>query len=93
MPVILVQVLAWFAASLVARMLMGAGLALYSISWVNTLVANAQAEIEQGFSSLPADVFSLLATLKVPQAISVIFSALVIVGTIKTAKVILGKAT
>ena len=88
----LVPILIAFASSLVARMLMGAGLALFTYNWVQGLVEDAQNEMMGLFNNIPSDLLGLLSILKIPQALSVILSAIGIAAFVKASKVFLGKA-
>ncbi len=93
MPAILVTILIAFTSSLVARLLLGAGLAFLSYTWVTDLVEQAQNEMMGLFNNLPSDVLGLISILKIPQALSVIMSAIAISAFIKTSKVFLGRAS
>ncbi len=88
----LVPVLIAFASSLVARMLMGAGLAFFTYNWIMGLVEDAQNEMMGLFNNIPSDLLGLLSILKIPQALSVILSAIGIAAFVKASKVFLGKA-
>ena len=93
MPAILVTILSVFARSLIARMLLGAGLAFFTHNWIMGLVEDAQNEMIGMFNNIPSDLLGLLSILKIPQALSVILSAIGIAAFIKTSKVFLGRAT
>lgn len=93
MPAILVTILIAFTSSLVARLLLGAGLAFLSYTWVTDLVEQLQNEMIGLFNNLPSDVLGLISILKIPQALSVIMSAIAISAFIKTSKVFLGRAS
>ncbi len=88
----IIQILMAFAGSLVARLLLGASLALFTYDFVDDLVTQAQQEIQGLLGSLPSDILGLVSLLKIPQSLSVVMSALGIAAFIKTAKVYLGKA-
>ncbi|USA44941.1 DUF2523 domain-containing protein [Acinetobacter sp. C26M] len=91
MPALLITILTAFASSLVARLLLGAGLAFVTYNWINDIVANIQLEIGHLFNGLPADFLGLISILKIPQAVSVVVSALGLAAFIKTSKVFLGR--
>ncbi len=93
MPAVLITILTAFASSLVARMLLGAGLAIFTYNFVDDLVLQAQNEMHGLLNNLPSDIIGLISILKVPQALSVIMSALGVAAFIKTSKVFLGRAT
>ncbi len=88
----IIQILMDFACSLVARLLLGASLALVTYDFVDDLVTQAQQEMQGLLGSLPSDILGLVSLLKIPQSLSVVMSALGIAAFIKTAKVYLGKA-
>lgn len=92
MPAILIAILTAFASSLVARLMLGAGLAFFTYNWIDGVVLDAQTEISHLFNGLPADLFGLVSIMKIPQAISVVVSALGVAAFIKTSKVFLGIA-
>lgn len=91
MPAMLITILSAFAGSLVARLILGAGLAFLTYNWINDLVLNIQVEIGHLFNGLPADFLGLISILKIPQAVSVVVSALGLAAFIKTSKVVLGR--
>jgi hypothetical protein len=93
MPAILITILASFASSLVARLLLGAGLAFLSFNWINDLVLLAQNEMMGLMNNLPSDILGLISILRIPQALSVVMSAMGIAAFIKTSKVFLGRST
>lgn len=88
----LVPILIAFASSLVARLLLGAGLAFFTYDWVNDLVLEIQNTMNGLFNNIPADLFGLLSILKIPQALSVVISAIGIAAFIKASKLALGRA-
>ena len=92
MPTLLITILTAFASSLVAKLMLGAGLAFLSYTWVNDLVAQAQSQMLGLYSNLPADIVGILGILKIPQALSVVMSAIGTASFIKTSKLALGKA-
>lgn len=93
MPAIIITILTAFASSLVARLLLGAGLAFFTYDWIQDLVQGAQNQMQGFLNNLPADVLGLISILKVPQALSVVMSAMGIAAFIKASKVFLGKAS
>jgi len=92
MPAVLITILAAFASSLVAKLLLGAGLAFLSYTFINDLVAEAQNAMLGLYGNIPADILGVLGILKIPQALSVIMSAIGIAAFIKSSKMALGKA-
>ena len=93
MPAAIVVILTAFASSLVARLLLGAGLAIFTYNFIDDIVVQAQNEMSGLLNNLPSDVLGLVSILKIPQALSVIVSALGVAAFIKTSKVVLGRAS
>ena len=91
MPAVLVAILSAFASSLVARLLIGAGLAVFTYNFVDDLVIVAQDAMGDLLYSLPSDIIGLISILKIPQGLSVIMSAMGFVAFIKSAKIFLGR--
>ncbi len=91
MPAILITILAAFASSLVAKLMLGAGLAFLSYTFINDLVGQAQAAMLGLYSNIPANIMGVLGILKIPQALSVVMSAIGTAAFIKSSKLALGK--
>lgn len=91
MPAILVTILAAFASSLVAKLLLGAGLAFVSYTFINDMVSAAQSEMLGLYGNLPSNIIGVLGLLKIPQALSVLMSAIGTAAFIKSSKLALGK--
>ncbi|BFM35352.1 DUF2523 domain-containing protein [Acinetobacter towneri] len=92
MPQLLITILAAFASSLVAKLLLGAGLAFISYTFINDLVMQAQNAMLGLYNNVPADIVGIMGILKIPQALSVIMSAIGTAAFIKSSKLALGKA-
>lgn len=92
MPQLLITILAAFASSLVAKLLLGAGLAFISYTFINDLVMQAQNVMLGLYNNVPADIMGIMGILKIPQALSVIMSAIGTAAFIKSSKLALGKA-
>ena len=90
MPAILIKILTMFLGSVVAKVLLGAGLAFVSYTFVNDLVAQAQTQMMNLYGGLPSDILGVLGILKIPQALSVIMSAIGTASFIKTSKIAIG---
>lgn len=91
MPAILITILAAFASSLVAKLMLGAGLVFLSYTFINDLVGQAQAGMLGLYSNIPANIMGVLGILKIPQALSVVMSAIGTAAFIKSSKLALGK--
>ena len=96
MPAFLLRLAMWFAASFassfILKILLGAGLAVFTYSKVDDLISAAQNQMQGLYGNLPADVLGVLVILKIPQSLSVIMSAMGIAAFIKMSKVFIGKA-
>lgn len=88
----LISILIAFASSVVARVLLGAGLAIVTYNFVDDLVSMAQNAMGDLLYSLPSDVIGIISILKIPQGLSVIMSAIGFAAFIKSAKVFLGRS-
>lgn len=91
MPQILITILAAFPSSLVAKLLLGAGLAFISYTFINDLVMQAQNAMLGLYNNVPADIMGIMGILKIPQSLSVIMSAIGTAASIKSSKLALGK--
>ena len=91
MPAILITILAAFASSLVARLMLGAGLAFLSYTFINDLVVQAQGAMLGLYSNIPSNIMGVLGILKIPQALSVVMSAIGTAAFIKSSKLAIGK--
>lgn len=92
MPQLLITILAAFASSLIAKLLLGAGLAFISYTFINDLVMQAQNAMLGLYNNVPADIMGIMGILKIPQSLSVIMSAIGTAAFIKSSKLALGKA-
>lgn len=90
--VYIIPILIAFASSLVARLLLGAGLAFFTYRQIDSIVAHIQNEIGNLLGGLPADVLGLISIMKIPQSLSVVLSALGLAAFIKSSKMFLGRA-
>lgn len=90
---ILIPLLTWFLRSLIIRAFIGAGLALVTYKYSDDLIDKAIQHVQGLWGTLPSNVMQLLSIACVPQAISVILSAMAVSAGIKTAKVAIGKAS
>lgn len=90
MPAIIIGIITALLSSIVVKVLLGAGLAFVSYTFVNDLVAQAQSQMMNLYGGLPSDILGVLGILKIPQALSVIISAIGTASFIKTAKIAIG---
>ena len=91
MPVILVNILIYFASSLVARMLLGAGLGIISYNFIDTLMQNLQDALLAALNGFPADIVGIIGLLRIDFYLSIILSAMTMAAFIKSSKIALGK--
>lgn len=92
MPAILIGIFVGIASRLVARLLIGAGLTLITFNFINGLCERLESMLRGYLYSLPSDFLYIVQTLKFDFYLSVVISAYSIAGSIKSAKVFLGKA-
>ena len=92
MPAVLITIIGPVLSSLLFRVLAGGMLAILSYNWVNDLVAQAQDRMYGLLNNIPAAMFGAISILQVPQALSIVMSAIGIATFIRTAKVVIGKA-
>jgi hypothetical protein len=92
MAALIIPILVAFATSLIARMLLGAGLAFFTYTWITDQIVNAHQQMLGLFNNIPADLLGLMSILKIPQGLSVVMSAMGVVAFIKAAKVYLGRS-
>lgn len=90
MPAILITILTSFAASLLARVLLGAGLTIYTYKTINDLVSTLQSHLAKYLYALPADALAYIHMLKFDFYVSALLSAYAIVAFVKTSKVFIG---
>lgn len=93
MPAVLIVILTTLIGSVIARVLLGAGLAIFTYNWIQGEIADAQSAVGSLLGSLPADVVGLIGLAKIPQALSVVMSAIGVAAFIKTSKIFIGKAS
>ena len=91
MPAVLIAILLAFVKSLLPRLLLGAGLAFVSYTFINVLVSQAQTAMLGLWGNIPSDIIGVFGILKIPQALSVLISAIGIAAFIKSSKLALGK--
>lgn len=89
MAAMLIRILGFFSKSLVAKLLIGSSLAFVSYTFINDLVMQAQNAMLGLYNNVPADIMGIMGILKIPQALSVIMSAIATAAFIRTSKVAL----
>lgn len=87
MAAMLLRILGFLSESLVAKLLIGSSLAFLSYTFVNDLVLDAQNQMIGLYGNLPANIIGVLGILKIPQALSIIMSAIATAAFIRTSKV------
>lgn len=92
MPAVIAFILTTLISSLIARVLLGAGLSILTYTFINDLVLDAQNAMGTALYSLPANVLALIRLFKIDFALSIIMSAMGIAAFVKSAKIIVGKA-
>ena len=93
MPYVIGIILSSIISSFLARVFLGAGLALLTYPFVsdllNSLIDSAQTNINQ----LPAFALSMMKLLELDKCVSIILSAVQVLIYVKLAKVIVGVST
>lgn len=90
MPAIIFRILSMILGSIIAKVLLGAGLAFVTYGFINDLVSEAQNQMIGLMNNIPADILGVLSILKIPQALSIIMSAIGMAAFIKTSKIAIG---
>lgn len=88
-----VPLLTWIAGSLLARVLVGAGLSLASMAFVGGLIDSALANVQAIWGGLPGGVSAILGLSGFGSALSLIGGAIVARGVIVSAGVLLKKVS
>ena len=91
MPLALVPILIWFASSLVARVLLGAGLGFITFQFLTTVTDNLKNAVISTVSGLPADIVNIIGLLNLDMYLSIVLSAMTMAAFIKASKLALGK--
>lgn len=92
MAKLLTFILTSLVSSLIARLLLGAGLSIVTYKFINDLVDQAKFAIGSALHSLPSDVLSFIQLLKIDLCLSILMSAIAIAAYIKSAKIFIGKS-
>ena len=93
MPAILVTILSVFARSLIARMLLGAGLTIFTYNFVDDLVLQAQNEMHGLLNNLPSDIIGLISILKISSSFKCYHVCIGYCCFYQNIKSLLGRAT
>lgn len=92
MPVFLYSALAWFASNLIAKVLIGAGLGIYSYhlisDFTDDMINNIVNQVNSGVS---ADLLQILSLGGFITALNTIISAMTIVGYFMAIKLVVGR--
>lgn len=92
MPAAIIAIVTLLARTFVARLLVGAGLAVVSFTFINDLVTDLQNRLQGYLNDLPSDVLYVIDLLNFDFYLSVLMSAYGLAISIKSAKMFLGKA-
>lgn len=92
MAKLLTFILTSLVSSLIARLLLGAGLSIVTYKFINDLVDQSKLAIGSALHSLPSDVLSFIQLLKIDLCLSILMSAIAIAAYIKSAKIFIGKS-
>ena len=92
MPAVIIAIVTLIARHLIARLLVGAGLAIISFSFINGLCSRLESQLRGYLYSIPSDFLYIVQILNFDFYLSVLMSAYSLAISIKTAKVFIGKA-
>ena len=92
MPIFLASLASYLVSAIIFRFFVSTGLSIITYYFINDLIDKAKQQVQSAFYGLPSDVLSLIHLYKIDQCVSIIFSALIIVAFVKTAKIAIGKA-
>lgn len=94
MPAFLYSALAWFASNLLAKVLIGAGLGIYSYhlisDFTNDMIDNL---VNQMNSGIGADLLQVLSIGGFITALNTLLSAVTIVGYFMAVKLVVGRSS
>lgn len=93
MPYVLGIILTSLISSLIARVLLGAGLTLVTFPFVSDLLDGLINSAQTNLNHLPAFALSFLKLLQVDKCLSIVLSAVQVLIYVKLAKVIVGIST
>lgn len=93
MPYVLGIILTSLISSVIARILLGAGLTLVTFPYISDLLDQLIQSAQSSLNYLPAFALSFLKLLQVDKCISIILSAVQVLIYVKLAKVIVGVST
>lgn len=93
MPYIIGVLLTSLVSSLIARVLLGAGLTLVTFPFVSDLLDDLISSAQSSLNQLPAFALGILAVLEIDVCISIILSAVQVLVFVKLAKTIVGVST
>lgn len=93
MPMLLIRILTWFSASLVARMLTGAGLAFMNMQFISTIFSMIESEVKMYASGASYNVLVAMHLFEIDFLISVMLSAFYVRTLLMGAQIFLTKAT
>lgn len=88
---LLAMVLTSLIASLLARVLLGAGLTFFTYNWVNDVLNDLIAQAQTSINQLPAFALSILNLWGIDVCIAMMLSTVQILIFVKVARVFVGK--
>lgn len=93
MPAFLYGALSWFATNLLAKVLVGAGLGIYSYSIVSDFTEDLLNKVVAQFqSSVASEIVQILSIFGFIEVINTIFAAVTIVGYFMSIKLVFGRS-
>lgn len=90
MPAVLVTIGVYIISSVIAKLLLALGIGLFTYYGLYTLVERLLQEVQIAFGGLPSQVSQILAIAGIPEALSIIGSAVLTWAAIKSMQVFFG---
>jgi hypothetical protein len=90
MPAVLVTIGVYIISSVIAKLLLALGIGLFTYYGLYTLVQRLLQEVQTAFGGLPSQVSQILAIAGIPEALSIIGSAVLTWAAIKSMQVFFG---
>ncbi|MGA4323718.1 DUF2523 domain-containing protein [Ectopseudomonas hydrolytica] len=90
MPAVLVTIGVYIISSVIAKLLLALGIGLFTYYGLYTLVQRLLQEVQAAFGGLPSQVSQILSIAGIPEALSIIGSAVLTWAAIKSMQVFFG---
>ncbi|XLX38383.1 DUF2523 family protein [Ectopseudomonas mendocina] len=90
MPAVLVTIGVYIISSVIAKLLLALGIGLFTYYGLYTLVQQLLQQVQIAFGGLPSQVSQILSIAGIPEALSIIGSAVLTWAAIKSMQVFFG---